>query len=143
MSTGPRRLALLVTGVVLLVGGGYAVDAGLDGLGTCGATTLTASEVPDENVESPESYVAFENLTAGQRELARAAIAGESPAVTGEGWPWSETALSLEYRGEYYRLVTVTTECPVPPEAIVVGGVLGMLVGGSGLGVAVRGRSEG
>jgi hypothetical protein len=130
------RVALAVAGIALLLGGGLAVDAGVDGLGTCGETRLVAERV--EAVEEPERYVAFGNLTASQQALAERAIAGESPAVEYETWPWLESALYLTYEGDSYSLYTVTSECPFPPAGIVAVGVVAAALGLGTLAVLLR-----
>jgi len=127
MPSTARQVALAIVGIALLVGGGMTVSAGVDSVNSCGKYRLVAERV--ETVDQSERYVRFGNLTAGQQELARHAINGESPTVESEAWPWLESALYLTYEGNNYVLYTVTAECPFPPMGIVVVGVVSMVLG--------------
>jgi hypothetical protein len=132
------QTALAVTGILLVAGGGYIAVNGANGTGTCGASTLYASPVDEADADSDANRVGLAELTADQRDLAERAIDGERPAVDAEQWPWFETALLVEYQGDYYRFYTVTTECPFSP-VLVLG--LGVLVAGIGVAaLALAGR---
>lgn len=134
-----RHLLLAIASVALLLGGGYTALVGAQSLDTCGGTTLSANPVDEADADDPRNRVAFANLTETQQDLAERAIDGERPAVgTGE-WPWAESAVVVEYRGEYYRFYTVTTECTFPPSLILGAGGLGILAGVGALGLAGRG----
>ena len=134
-----RSLALVVAGVALVLGGGYTVTLGVDGTSTCGNTVLVAGALDYVEAPGDENRVAFANLTATQRSLAERAIDGERPTVDGGEWPWSESAVLVEYQRTDYRFYTVTTECTFPPAAVLGVGVLGTLAGIGALGFAGRG----
>lgn len=129
MSENPSPVRIGILGVVsigLIVGGGYAITAGVSQLNMCGSTELNAAEAP----ERPDRYTEFSNLSAQQQELAERAIRGEDPAVsTVEEWPWLESSLRVQYQGDYYELYTVTTPCAIPPGVFVIIGIVTGLFG--------------
>lgn len=125
-TTSLRRTTLAVIGVGLLLGGGYGLGSGVAGLGDCGSTELVAEETTDTS----RQYTNFTDLSTSQQELARKAIRGERPVVTGsDEWPWFESALRLHYQGEYYELYTVTQPCAIPPGVFVILGAVGFAAG--------------
>jgi hypothetical protein len=134
-----RHVTLAVAGVALVLGGGYTVTLGVEGSSTCGNTVLTAGALDYVEAPGDENRVAFANLTVTQQTLAERAIDGERPTVDGGEWPWSESAVVVEYQRTDYRFFTVTTECPFPPAAVLAVGVLGALAGAGGIGLAGRG----
>ena len=134
-----RHLLLAVASVALLIGGGYGAVTGAQSMDTCGGSVLVAESVDEADANEAENRVAFSDLTATRQDLAERAIDGERPAVDAETWPWFESAVVVEYRGEYYRFYTVTTECPVPPSLIMGVGALGILAGVAGFALTGRG----
>jgi len=133
-----RSVALAVAGVALVLGGGYTVTLGVEGTSTCGNTVLVAGALDYVEAPGEENRVAFANLTATQQTLAERAIDGERPTVDDGEWPWSESAVLVEYQGTDYRFFAVTTECPFPPAAVLGVGALGTLAGIGALGLAWR-----
>lgn len=138
-----RHLVLAVVGVVLLAGGGYGVVVGAGSVDECGSSTLVANELADPSGE----VVGFENLTGPQQDLVRQSVERDPPTVTGDEWPWFESALVVQYRGTYYEMYTVTAPCPFPPGAVLLVASLTAVLGASmlapaGLWVARSRRSE-
>ena len=133
-----RSVALAVAGVALVLSGGYIVSLGVEGNSTCGNTVLVAGALDYVEAPGDENRVAFANLTATQQTLAERAIDGERPTVDGREWPWSESAVVVEYRGTDYRFFAVTTECTFPPGAVLGVGALATLAGVGALGFAGR-----
>jgi len=134
-----RFVALAVAGVALVLSGGYIVSLGVEGNSTCGNTVLVAGALDYVEAPGDENRVTFANLTATQQTLAERAIDDERPTVDDGEWPWSESAVLVEYQGSDYRFYTVTTECTFPPAAVLGVGALGTLAGVGALGLAGRG----
>jgi hypothetical protein len=134
-----RQVALAVAGVALVLGGAYTVTLGIEGGSTCGNTVLVANALDYAEAPDEENSVAFANLTDTQQTLAERAIDGERPTVDDGAWPWSESAVLVEYQRTDYRFFTVTTECTFPPAAVLGVGVVGTLAGLGALGLARRG----
>jgi|GEM_PF-2120476 len=138
MPSALGKLSLAVAGIALVLGGVFVANVGLLGIGTCGVYSLGAEQVPEDDIGAGDDPVEFTDLTETRRDLAERTIDGGNPNVDSEEWPWAESAVVVQYQGEYYRFYTVTPECMVPPEALLGGGVLGVVAGLGALVVAGR-----